>query len=1058
MGKKILMFLACAVMSAGMAFAQQQVTGTVVDSETGEPLVGATVKVKGTTKGALTDMDGKFTLKNIPAKGGTLVISCMGMKSVEVQAKGKMQISMEPVSTDLQDVMVVAYGTQKKSTFTGSASVVNAETIENRQISNVSNALAGNVAGVTAFQSTGQPGSGSTIYIRGYGSINAGKAPLYVLDGMAYEGDISAINPDDVESVSVLKDAAAAALYGARGANGVIMITTKKGKKGQDAKITLSASWGGSAREVGNYDVITSTNQYMEQLYRSRYNNAIYTQGMGAADARAYASAKAASATGIPIYTVAPGESLFDANGRINPNARLGYSDGEYTYTPDDWTKESLTHGFRQEYNLGVNGGTDKISYYLNLGYLGDEGIIKKSSFDRISTRLSVDYQAKKWLKFTTNLSYVNSSSNYPELQDNTDGNDNTTSSGNVFYIINHVAPVYPMYVRDAQGNIKYDGKNPIYDYGDLTTSNYTRNWMSMSNPIGDLTYKTEEYLMDIFNSRWGIELTPVKGLTLTGKIGMDLDNTRNHMATSSKYGQSASNGGEASQLQIRQLGVTQQYMGNYRTRFLDDHSIDILAGYESYDWQYEYVSAYGRNLYQSGLWAVNNAIDGRRGYGLAHSRATRSVLGRVNYDFDEKYFVSGSLRTDGSSRFAKGNRWGTFWSASAAWEMAKEDFLDDAEWIDLLKVRASFGQQGNDNIGNNYAYVDQYKMTGNNGTFSDGSLSYKANPELTWEKSNAYDVAVDFEFFKKRLSGSLDFYNRTTKDMLYYKPVAPSNGYTSIPMNIGSMRNRGVELDLHGVVFDTKNFKWGIDFNMAYNNNKILELAPELDGQLIDGSSIYHEGHSMYEYYLVKYAGVDKTNGLALYWAKDNNGNEYATSSYATARTTNRQATGDLQANWFGGVGTKLEFFGFDLGLQCSYQFGGKLYDMTYQDLMNNLSSTDAGSNIHKDMLKAWTPENTNTDIPRLCADDQYTNATSDRWLVSSNYFSINNVTLGYTIPKDLLRKIKVDNIRIYCSGDNLALFSARKGLDPRLGIRSATNSIYAALRSVSGGVKVTF
>ena len=372
--------------------------------------------------------------------------------------------------------------------------------------------------------------------------------------------------------------------------------------------------------------------------------------------------------------------------------------------------------------------------------------------------------------------------------------------------------------------------------------------------------------------------------------------------------------------------------------------------------------------------------------------------------------------------------------------------------------MRASFGQQGNDNIGNNYAYVDQYKMTGNNGTFSDGSLSYKANPELTWEKSNAYDVAVDFEFFKKRLSGSLDFYNRTTKDMLYYKPVAPSNGYTSIPMNIGSMRNRGVELDLHGVVFDTKNFKWGIDFNMAYNNNKILELAPELDGQLIDGSSIYREGHSMYEYYLVKYAGVDKTNGLALYWAKDNNGNEYATSSYATARTTNRQATGDLQANWFGGVGTKLEFFGFDLGLQCSYQFGGKLYDMTYQDLMNNLSSTDAGSNIHKDMLKAWTPENTNTDIPRLCADDQYTNATSDRWLVSSNYFSINNVTLGYTIPKDLLRKIKVDNIRIYCSGDNLALFSARKGLDPRLGIRSATNSIYAALRSVSGGVKVTF
>ena len=1055
MGKKILMFLACAALSAGMAFAQQQVTGTVIDSETGEPLVGATVKVKGTTQGALTDMDGKFALKNLPAKGSTLVISCMGMKPVEVQAKSKLHISLEPVSTDLQDVMVVAYGTQKKSTFTGAASVVKSETIENRQISNVSNALAGNVAGVTAFKATGQPGTSSTIYIRGFGSINAGRTPLYVLDGMAYEGDIAAINPDDVESVSVLKDAAAAALYGARGANGVIMITTKKGKTNTDAKISLSASWGGSAREIGNYDVVSNTNQYMEQLYRSRYNNALYRQGLGVDAARDYASAKAATATGIPIYTVPTGESLFDADGRINPNAKLGYSDGEYTYTPDDWTKESLTHGFRQEYNLGVNGGTDKMSYYLNLGYLGDEGIIKKSSFDRISTRMSVDYQAKKWLKFTTNLSYVNSTSNYPNMQDNTD---NATSSGNVFYIVNRMAPVYPMYVRDAQGNIKYDGSNPIYDYGDLTTSNYTRNVMSMSNPIGDLTYRTEENLMDIFNSRWGIELTPVAGLTLSGKVGVDLDNTRMHLATSSKYGQSASYGGEAVQEQLRQLGVTQQYMANYRTRFLGDHSIDALVGYESYDWQYEVVEAYGQNLYQSGLWAVNNSIDSRRGYGYAHSRATRSVLGRVNYDYAEKYFVSGSLRTDGSSRFAKGNRWGTFWSASAAWNMARENFLKDAKWIDMLKLRASFGQQGNDNIGNNYAYVDQYKMTGNNGTFSDGSLNYKANPDLTWEKSNAYDVAVDFEFFKRRLTGSLDFYNRATKDMLYYKPVAPSNGYSQIPMNIGSMRNRGIELDLHGMVFDTKDFKWNVDFNMAYNNNKILELAPELNGELIDGSRIYREGHSMYEYYLVKYAGVDKTNGLALYWAKDDNGNEYATSSYATARTTNRQATGDLQANWFGGVGTKLEFFGFDLSLQCSYQFGGKLYDNTYAALMNNLSDVDAGMNIHKDMLKAWTPENTNTDIPRMCADDTYTNASSNRWLVSSNYFSINNLTLGYTLPKDLIRKIKVDNIRIYCSGDNLALFSARKGLDPRLGISASGNNTYAALRTISGGVKVTF
>ena len=498
--------------------------------------------------------------------------------------------------------------------------------------------------------------------------------------------------------------------------------------------------------------------------------------------------------------------------------------------------------------------------------------------------------------------------------------------------------------------------------------------------------------------------------------------------------------------------------MATYRHTFADKHSFDILGVYETYDYKSEESTAYGKNLYRAGSWAVNNSIDSRRGYGSEGSYAMRSWIGRINYDYMEKYFASVSLRTDGSSRFHKDNRWGTFWSASAAWNLGKEKFLENAKWIDFLKLRASFGQQGNDNIGNSYAYVDQYSMTGADGVFSDATLTYKGNKELTWEKSNAFDLAVDFEFWKGKLSGSIDYYNRTTKDMLYNKPVAPSNGYASIPMNIGSMRNRGIEIELHSKLINTKDVTLALDFNITHNSNEILELHPDLEGELIDGSRIYREGHSMYEYYLVKYAGVDPTTGMALYWAKDDNDVEYATTDWSVARTSNRQATGNLQPKFNGGFGASLEAYGFDVSFQASYQLGGKLFDNGYQSLMHSGTSSTTGQAWHKDILNAWTPTNTNTNVPRIAVGDLYTNSQSDRWLVSSNYLSINNITVGYTLPKSITRRIKLDAVRFYCSADNVALFSARKGLDPRIGVISSQNKYYSAIRSISGGVKVTF
>jgi TonB-linked SusC/RagA family outer membrane protein len=1060
MGKKFLSILACMLMTASMALAQKQITGTVVDAESGEALIGVAVRIPDTTTGVLTDVNGNFSI-TLPAGAKNLNFSFMGMKPATLTARDGMRVLMETDTKAMDEVIVVAYGLAKKASFTGAAGVMDSEKLETRKISDVTNALAGNVAGVTALKSTGQPGTSSTIRIRGFGSINANMNPLYVLDGMPYEGDISAIDPKDVDQISVLKDAAATSLYGARAANGVIMITTKKGRQSTEAKVNFEASWGSNSRQVKTFKTIDDTNTYYEQLYRSNYNDAIYNLGYNAGDAHIYANSTAQTATGYNIYTVPQNETLFNVGGKVNPNARIGYSDGKYFYRPDDWQKESFNHGLRQEYKASVSGGSKKLTYYFGAGYLQDDGVIKQSGFNRISTRSNVEYQVKDWLKLTANLMYTNSKSKYPGEQET------FNSSGNAFGIASYFGPVYPFYARNADGSIMYNGENPVYDYGDRTTGAYTRNVMSIANPIGDLTYQTEEYLMDIFNSRWGVDLTPVRGLTLSYRLGLNLDNTRYHYASSSMYGQSKSYGGEADQQHQHTQALTQQVMATYHNTFANAHSIDLLAAYETYDWRYEMSDAYGQNLYKEGDWSVYNTIDQRIGSGYYHKYAMRSWIGRANYDYKEKYFGSVSIRRDGSSRFHKDNRWGTFWSASAAWNIAREDFLKNQKWINFLKLRLSYGQQGNDRLATSssgtyyntfYAYLDQYRMTGADGVFSDGTLWYKGNKELTWEKSNAFDLAIDFEFWNGRLSGSIDYYNRTTKDMLYNKPVAVSNGYSSIPMNIGSMRNRGIEVDLHSKVFDTKNFKWNVDFNISHNSNKILELAPELEGELIDGTRIYREGHSMYQYYLVKYAGVDPTNGMALYWAKDANGNEYATSDWSVARSSNRQATGNLQATVFGGLGTTLEAYGFDLSVQCSYQMGGKLYDNGYQSLMHNGGSDTAGDAWSTDILRAWTPENTITDVPRLANSDLYTNSQSDRWLVSSNYFAINNITLGYTVPKSLLSKLKMEAVRVYFSADNVALFSARKGLDPRIGAISSQNKYYSALRTITGGIKVTF
>ncbi|MDE7442595.1 MAG: SusC/RagA family TonB-linked outer membrane protein, partial [Muribaculaceae bacterium] len=603
---KKLVFLFFTVMLCGVfAYAQNQtVKGTVVSAVDDEPLPGATVMPVGSGTGVATDADGNFTV-SVPVSCKQLTISYIGMNSQTVNiVPGNMLIKLTDANNALDEVIVVAYGTAKKSAYTGSASVIKADVLENALVSDATSALSGKVAGVQILSSNGQPGVAPQVRIRGVGSINAGTSPLYVVDGIPYDGDISSINTQDIESMTVLKDAAAAALYGARGANGVILVTTKQGKDGA-AKVTLDARWGSNSRAVSNYDVMTSPEMYVENVYRSLYNAAFYNQTMTAAAAHVSANNRVFSKLGYQTFTVPQGETLILPNGRINPNARQGFQRGDYYYQPDDWSKYTLRHGLRQEYNMSISGGTDKFNYYASVAYLNDEGLIQGSHFNRLATRANVDYQVKSWLQIGTNLSYAYTNSGYPGEQDT----DASASSGNAFFLCNSIAPYYPIFVRNADGSLKIDpyyGK-PVYDYGDGESTPYERNFMSISNPAGDLLYNKEDYLSDVFNGKWFAKLTPIDGLTITGTLGYYVDNLRMHYLTNPFYGQSATANGSAAQSYQRTRSINVQGLATYQKTFNLVHAIDVMVGYESYALNIETGTAQGDNLFVPNSWVVSN-------------------------------------------------------------------------------------------------------------------------------------------------------------------------------------------------------------------------------------------------------------------------------------------------------------------------------------------------------------------------------------------------------------------------------------------------------------------
>ena len=1068
MEKRLMTFIAAAALSMGTAFAQSQVSGKVTSSEDGTPVIGASIKVAGTNTGTVTDIDGNFSL-NAPA-GAKLEITYIGMNPKSVKAGKNMKVILDPDDKALDEVIVVAYGTAKKSAFTGSAAVLKSDEIGKVADSNPVQALTGKVSGVQINAATGQPGVADfKIRIRGISSINAGSSPLIIVDGAPFDGDMNTLNPQDIASMTVLKDAASAALYGARGANGVVIITTKNGKEGS-ASITVDAKWGSNSRATRDYDYVKSPSKYYETWYKGLYNYAM-SNGLSEDQAYAWANGNMISngnvGLGYNVYNVPAGENLIGRDGLLNPNATLGnvieYNGNKYTLMPDDWTDATYNNGLRQEYSVTATGSNDKSSFYGSANYLKNEGITKGSDYTRFSGRLKADYQLRSWLKVGGNFSYSHFNTNYLSTTD--DGA--SGSSGNVFALTT-VAPIYPLYIRDEKGNVMFNSAANIksYDYGDGTVIGVKRPYIQQANPLCSNQLDTNESEGNAFNATGFAEIRFLKDFKFTTTNTVSNQELRYTNTTNPWFGQYASQNGAITVEHDRTWSYNYQQLLTWHHVF-DKHEVDAMLGHEYYRRKYYVLYGNKTNMYTFPSNEMASAVNTGSTNSYRDDYNTEGWFGRAQYNYDQKYFASVSYRRDASSRFAPENRWGNFWSFGVAWLISKEKFFN-VSWIDELKIKASYGEQGNDNIQDQYGmdqflYENTFDIKSSNGT---PALVPKTmgNRNITWEKGGNFNAGIDFSILKGRLTGSAEYFYRKTSDMLFYFPLPNSYGYTGYYDNVGDMRNSGFELNLDGTVIKTKDLSWGLNLNLTTYKNKITRLPEERKTMEVDGVKGYApstykflgEGESIYTWYLPKYAGVDPETGESLFYIdkKDANGN-------ITQETTTRwgDATkhlcGTALPSTYGGFGTTFSFKGFDVAANFTYQLGGKVFDTTYQDAM----SLDRGAVFHKDLLKAWTPENKNTNVPRIQYDDTYMGATSDRFLTNASYLAFQDFTVGYTLPTSWVRAASLTKVRVYVQGNNLCLWSKRKGLDPRQNLSgSITASYYAPIRTISGGITVSF
>lgn len=1046
--KKTVIILSILLMGSLALQAQtRQVTGTVISADDGLTMPGVSISVKGTTLGTSSNIDGVYAL-NVPADATTLVFSFIGMKTLELPITGSVvNATLEQDILGLDEVLVVAYGVVRKESLTGSAAVVDTKKIESRSVSSVAQILTGATTGVQTTAGSGQPGSSPEIRIRGVGTLNTSADPLIVLDGAQYSGSLSSINPNDIESMTILKDASSTALYGSRAANGVIIITTKKGTKGRESMtVTFKAQGGLIDQALPYYPSVNAYDFY--ELQAEAFGQSRFHSGNSAtlAEGRAYAYENIYSQLRYNPFVGIPNNKIVGTDGKINPNAEVGFPDL-------DWYDPATQTGYRQNYDLNVAGGSNNMSYFYSLGYLDERGYTIKSDFERINTRLNIDYTVKEWLQIGANT--------YASLVDSDIGTSNSATYANPFRNARMTGPIYPVYLVDqATGDYILDGAGKKqYDDGGL----HSRPINQGRNALAELNWNSDTYKTNNFGNTFFATFTIMDGLTATVNTTVDIQNYQYKGYENPLIGDGAPTARMDESRYIRTSTNFNQLI-NYEKTFNEVHNFSALIGHEAYSREYTYQRGFKNQFIVTGIYELNNFVNTSSNYSYTTDKRTEGYFGRLKYNYDNKYYIEGSYRRDGSSAFHRDVRWGNFFSVGGSWRVSEELFMRDISYIDNLKIRASYGEVGNDNIGT-YGYQALYG-TRPNATSPGIRWEDVGNNALTWEVNKTFDVALDFSLFN-RLNGSVEWYNRKSDDLLYSMPLAPSMGLLEQPRNIAALFNRGLEIHLDGDIVRSNDFRWNMSIMASTLTNEITSIPDPF----IDGTKRWAEGHSIYDFYLRKFYDVDPADGATRFhvWEDildaDDNPTGETQLAYGTdgepvlTKDHNDAGYGYVGASAFpdlqGAIGNTFTYKGFTLSTLLTYSLGGQMLDGIYQGMMSSV----AGESYHPDVANAWRNPGDITDVPRLQYSNSSLYATSDHFLISSDYLNIRNVTLSYAFPKNIVNRWGVGALTAFVTGENLYMFTAREGLNPTYNFSGTQNVFaYSPSRSVIIGLNLQF
>lgn len=1048
--KKLMLLVASVLYFTAALLAQNQartVSGRITD-ESGKAIASASVSVRGTNIGTTTDADGNFKL-NVPANANTLVVSSVGYAENQIAIGGKTTVSLQlkPEGRDMDEVVVVAYGTQKKESLTGSIATIGAKQLENRLTTNITQALAGAAPGISTTSGNGQPGSSAAIRIRGFGSINASNSPLFVVDGFPYEGFIGDLNTNDIENISLLKDASATALYGARAANGVVLITTKKGKSAE-AKVNINATTGFSQRGLSEYDMV-GTKDYYPVMWQALKNSLQYpASGTGLSEAAAAAQASNTIA-GQLIYNPfnVANTAIVGTDGKLNPAASLLYDDF-------NWFGPLERNGARHEIAMNTSAKVNKTDYYISLNYLKDEGFLLNSDYQRASARINLNTQAKEWLRTGMNITGVIVKSNQANAFDN-----QTSNIVNPFVFARRIGPIYPVHAFSATGQPVLDQfGNQWFDYGQHPGA---LNRPQSAFPGRHIVYETMlNDAISMRNSLIGrtyLEAKFLRDFTFTTNLSIDLNNSRTKNYQNKIVGDGVTGGGTSSSSSNEFRTISLNELLNWKRSF-GRHNVTALVGHENSWLDQTYFSGSRRGMNLDGNTELVNFVTISGVNGNFDRLRRDAYLSRLTYDLDKKYFLEVSYRRDGSSRLAPKARWGNFYSVGASWFIKREDFLSNVDWLSELKIRAAYGQVGNDALSTFYEYQQLYELGWNNATEPGALASKLYNENLAWETGKTTSLGIDFGLFKNRITGSIEAFDRGSSGLLFSVPLGPTSIVTTRTENIGSMSNKGVELQLNAEVVQSRLLNWSIQLNLTHLKNKITKLP---NGQPItQGTQRLEEGRDIYNFWIRQWYGVDPNDGAALYYAVPG-----LTSGYRVTKTGDTVVTNSTNAKFgyggsaipkvFGSIGSTLEIKGFTLSVLLNYQIGGKFYDANYQGLL----SPGYGASIHADVLKSWQKPGDVTDFPRLDISQGGTfNATTNRFLIDASYLSFRNVTVSYGFPASVTNRLKISQLRFYASGENLAIISKRKGMNPAESFSGSNSAIYVPNRTLSAGVNVTF